>query len=1032
VIHSIGSRIAVRCIAVVGASLALAASWVGCSQNAVTVPIRSLERSGKAAFVCLQNLNGAQPGLPLDACHAVSPPLAANDFVTAPHMISLVTQTSRGEVAVVDVTASGVIDLDLSVPGFNFLPVGNLPTDVVATPGSTAAFVSVADPNRPGIFAISMSHIFPTPTAPDGGVGRNRAPTLADLPACGLPSAPSEMVLVRNLAAGPGAPISCDAASPVASPIDPGYSLAAETSVYGPLKLLVNLPELRKIAVVDAQSLLARAPGSFDLCPIEATLDLSQDVPIMSPANAMTVASEAGAAPTDGDAPIVAEASVATDASSAVSDAGAASCSERKSSAPRFGTVPHPASMAYADDGRLFITDDGVSAIHVIDARDPCRLSLMDPLLPISRADPGRAVQGGAIAVSPLTTDLKRFVYAVDLKDNGSVMIFDVSQGSTDRTPLVRPDVQFNQFEPSDRMAFGSAVQSLTFGTQEIPLNVSGQVQRGVKCDPSAMADINRTSVDFTTGAGPRTLRGTFGFLILATGQVMVVDLDDFDAACRRPKDTDDVKLGCGSTNGMPLADKTNLFPSSSLEVSCRVVERHRPRSQLFISQVDAAGRHAPAMQTFPLLRDKDGTVLSVDPSADAALTRPKLLGPCLDPSPNSFACSCSSDTTKQVPPEIAFLASVPGVTSTPADFCATPYPADLTKPPPQNAPVARHNWVAFDLREPRAHVEQGWSITFEGVLSPFFASRRGRLACASGAQNIECERGANKSHFTLLDSDAGFCDQGAQGADLAKQQGLASGDIVEIIDPLPDPSDPYWGTVANVCSPAICEAQYGTPDKPVEINLDKQIAARGLDPHETWLRRDLLVTKSFQDRLELEPSFAGDGAPLTCCFPFPVTYQVRGGSQWIVNGGTTGFEHHLIPDPTTLPDTSTAACIISCDLDLQLRNGRVPRRPSTSPTVPNLSDLSLFRNQAMQFVVWDPAQFTCNERPCLQRDMAFTFQEVGGFSPMAVPLSASAFVLPQAITFVPGLSQLAIPDAVSQGLILFDLRRIATTQTIF
>jgi hypothetical protein len=1026
-----------RCLAVIAAIMALTATWAGCSQNAVTVPIRSLENSGKAAFVCLRNLNGDAPGLPLDACHAVTPPLAANDFVSAPHMVSFVTQTSRGEVAVVDVTASGVIDLDLSVPGFNFLPIGSLPTDVVATPGSTAAFVSVADPNRPGIFALSTSHIFPTPT-------RNRAPTLADLPACGLPSAPSQMVLARNLAAGPGAPTRCDASSPATTPSDAGYSLAAETALYGPLKLLVSLPDLRKIAVIDAQELLARAPGTFDLCPIEATLDLSQDIPLTNPSSAMMVAGEAGAVATDGgDAATPAEASVASaDASSGESDAGTGpTCSERKTSAPQFGTVVHPAAMAYADDGRLFISDDGVSAIHVVDARDPCHPSLEAPLLPISRADPGRAVQSGPIAVSPLTTDLKRFVYAVDLKDNGSVMIFDVSEGSTDRTPLIRPDVQFNQFEPPDRMAFGSAVQSLTFGTQDIPAagtaNATGQVPRALKCDPVASAvDTNpssfyRTSVDFTTGAGPRTLRGTFGFLILANGQVAVVDLDDYDAACRRPKDTDDFKLGCGSVNGMPIADSTNRFPASSQEVSCKVVERHRPRSQLFISQVDQAGRHAPAMQTFPLLRDKDGTVLSVDPSADGALSRPKLLGPCLDPNdPNT--CSCSSDSTKQVPPAITFLASVPGVTSTPADICPNPYPADLTKPPAPSAPVARHNWVAFDLREPRAHIEQAWSVTFEGVLSPWFATRTGRLACASGAANIACEAGANPSHFTLLDSDAGFCDHGAQGSDLAKQQGLAAGDIVQIIDPLPDVNDAYWATVTNTCNPALCEAQYGTPDKPAQLpTKDQQLVKRGLDTNQTWFRRDLLVTKSFQDHLELEPSFAGDGAPLTCCFPFPVTYQVRGGSQWVVNGSITSFEHHLIPDPTAA-DSSTAACTVSCDPNLVLRNGRAPRRPASPTMVPNLGTDAVFRNQALQFVVWDPAQFNCTEPPCLQRDMAFTFQEVGGFSPMSVPLSANALVLPQAITFVPGLSQLAIPDATSQGLILFDLTRIATTQTIF
>src|SRR5262249_53984096 len=153
-------------------------------------------------------------------------------------------------------------------------------------------------------------------------------------------------------------------------------------------------------------------------------------------------------------------------------DGGAAAgiCSGRGTSKSRFGAVAHPSSMAYADDGRIFVADDGVSAVHVIDASDPCHLALRPPLLPVSRAEPARAVQTGPLAVSPLPTDSRRFVYAVDRMDGGSVMVFDVSQGSTERTPLVRPDVRHNQLEPPDRMAFSSAVQSLTFATQEIPL----------------------------------------------------------------------------------------------------------------------------------------------------------------------------------------------------------------------------------------------------------------------------------------------------------------------------------------------------------------------------------------------------------------------------------------------------------------------------------------------------------------------------------------------------------------------------------
>jgi hypothetical protein len=63
---------------------------------------------------------------------------------------------------------------------------------------------------------------------------------------------------------------------------------------------------------------------------------------------------------------------------------------------------------------------------------------------------------------------------------------------------------------------------------------------------------------------------------------------------------------------------------------------------------------------------------------------------------------------------------------------------------------------------------------------------------------------------------------------------------------------------------------------------------------------------------------------------------------------------------------------------------------------------------------------------------MFFSFQEVGGFDPLLVSLSSTALVLPESISFVPGLEQLAIPDPVSQGLMMFDINSLRVIQTIF
>jgi hypothetical protein len=109
---------------------------------------------------------------------------------------------------------------------------------------------------------------------------------------------------------------------------------------------------------------------------------------------------------------------------------------------------------------------------------------------------------------------------------------------------------------------------------------------------------------------------------------------------------------------------------------------------------------------------------------------------------------------------------------------------------------------------------------------------------------------------------------------------------------------------------------------------------------------------------------------------------------------------------------------------------------------LPPYDDPRVFRNAQVRFVIWDPLVSDCGvtggadaggaTQPCLRRDMHFSFQEEGGFEPLSVSLSATALVMPQTITFVPGLEQLAVPDPVSQGLMLFDLNTLRVVQTIF
>src|SRR5206468_1297910 len=128
----------------------VALTGAACAPQPQAIPFRSLESSGTASFICL--------------AQRVETPLLydARDIKDCPDQnpvdgegrltYGLVTQTTRGEVAVVRVgvadTSGGkiiggaVIDEEPAVPGFNFLPVGAEPVDIVSSPGSAASFVA--------------------------------------------------------------------------------------------------------------------------------------------------------------------------------------------------------------------------------------------------------------------------------------------------------------------------------------------------------------------------------------------------------------------------------------------------------------------------------------------------------------------------------------------------------------------------------------------------------------------------------------------------------------------------------------------------------------------------------------------------------------------------------------------------------------------------------------------------------------------------------------------------------------------------
>lgn len=126
---------------------ALAAA--GCTSNPTIGAPRAFNRPDRVAFVCFDvRVEGDPRPVPLEECRPTSLSLdgaGRQTFAEGRRLHALVTQTTRGEVAAVDLTTRVVLDSDRRIPGATFVPVGGTPTDVVVSEEDpTCAWVSTA------------------------------------------------------------------------------------------------------------------------------------------------------------------------------------------------------------------------------------------------------------------------------------------------------------------------------------------------------------------------------------------------------------------------------------------------------------------------------------------------------------------------------------------------------------------------------------------------------------------------------------------------------------------------------------------------------------------------------------------------------------------------------------------------------------------------------------------------------------------------------------------------------------------------
>ena len=1036
------------CLGVLGAGVGID----GCNKQSVTVNLRSLQDSTEVTFVCRgKTAEGIDHGLALTECPDLEnvPPLRT--------MLAVVTQNATNELAVVDLAYQTVVDVDPAVPGYTFLRLASRPGAITTTPGGAASFVGLTTPGKTGISAIPTTCL---------GVPRagKRARDLTTFAACSLPWAPGDMTVVVEPPDADGTiHTTCDSTSAPQVTSPPGddasrdcvANLTTEHGAQGRRKLVVALPEVGQLAVIDAQELLDRPQGSFSPCTLEKVVDLNASPDTSGQQQIPPLDLQGGCTP------------------------------NRPASPPLPANAKsRPSGVAQSGDGKLYVGDLGVPAVHVMDVASVCKMHELSPLLPLAFTQPDRLVTTSHVAVSPQTPAGRRYVYAVDASDTPtSLMAFDVSPGSTNRTPIVRNGSTRQPREVPDRIQFGTPIQDVDFAFRDLPREDldTGVAEIGVQCDPDPAASTDpptpgvqdRTSGDYPQGARPRFLRGLFGLALLTSGQVVVIDIDDFDAPCRRPTTTnanateEDFRGCVGDTipyDYLTLDGSENGTRTVSAEVSCNMVEPHRPRAAGGIS-APTLGVGAPSLRGLPQFAAPP-SVTNLDPSQ-----APKLLAVPFE-NPGGVA----------VAPEVYVGTTLYSISNATGQLSIDP------------SNTHQINSLALPFYEPRAYEtgDEHVEVTYEGRV--FSAAKLSGFLAPNAASATE------PPALVLSDSTAFFCDSGVYDpqamTDYAKNElGISSkgnaaatfgsehGDYVQITGDYPDILDAYWHTAPR--DRGYCTEKFGQPPHLGATDIEIELQAT----------RDLTITAAYQDHVEVTPRVpAGWRRPLDCecvpgpgtdchpndpanegrpktgycpptiddfevCFPAGLRYTVRGANQWVLSSSRPEATYDIISQPFTPAPTTdnpqpqtTYRCVRDCDPRKRYFKNRAfevghsatcgatndcsglevgaatdldgpcvydAKNGDGTTRGLNLDDpgaACIFENLTARFGIYR------GNNPSV-RGMRFSWDTTSGFYPLVASLSVvSSATLPQRVRYVPEYQALGVVDGASLGFSLMSL----------
>jgi hypothetical protein len=450
--------------------------------------------------------------------------------------------------------------------------------------------------------------------------------------------------------------------------------------------------------------------------------------------------------------------------------------------------------------------------------------------------------------------------------------------------------------------------------------------------------------------------------------------------------------------------------------MSCNMIIPNTLRSMDYeaYSADSSSGNNLPGISTYPILYRYDGTLIDItDPTSPIMVpTKPEVIPASCNP------ILVNSSVTNQL------TASY----SCPLNLFIGGSQVDVIN----TGVIGAQHLVLMNLEDPHAQIaSESWTVTYEGPL-PSFDQQTATL------QPAGAEPG-------LYDPNSEFCDGGvlsenawrdilrAEGKPQAAIDALAPelADYVQIALELPLETDVYWNDPARgACTYSQCLEDFGTG-----------VAAGAGVAESTFVSpgRDLRIVEAFQDHLDLvyrHPTVpkGQDLAEINCCFPEPLQYNVRGGTQWIAIGTTSGFLHDVVADPIT------GACRNSCDPIGVRKNARIREAPSLAQQNAPLGTTPIFDggefafiNPELRFAITQANGGGTGSVPS-ERDMQFRFATLGAFAPLLVPLSTDPTVLvqPNAITYLPTTGEVVITDGATNGIIFVTLDGSTVTRSYF